>query len=43
MEAYLGTIRDSRSPNTTKAYGQALKAFSQAPPEHKFCLGASSP
>ena len=41
MEAYLATIRNSRSPNTAKAYGQALKAFSAALLEHKFDLTAA--
>ena len=40
MQAYLAAIRDSRSPNTAKAYGQALQSFSQALSEHKFDLTA---
>jgi site-specific recombinase XerD len=34
MDAYLSTIRDSRSANTTKAYRQALQAFSQVLADH---------
>ena len=34
IAAYLGTIRDSRSANTAKAYRQALQAFSQVLAEH---------
>jgi integrase/recombinase XerC len=34
MDAYLATIRDSRSANTAKAYGQALQSFSQVLQEH---------
>lgn len=41
MDAYLGTIRDSRSANTAKAYRQALQAFSQVLAEHD--LDASAP
>jgi len=41
MDAYLGTIRDSRSANTAKAYRQALQAFSQVLAEHD--LDTSAP
>ena len=41
MDAYLETVRDSRSPNTAKAYGQALKLFSQTLSEHAIGLSAS--
>jgi len=41
MNAYLGTIRDSRSANTAKAYRQALQTFSQVLAEHD--LGTSTP
>jgi site-specific recombinase XerD len=40
MEAYLATVRDSRSRNTAKAYGQALQAFSQVLLERKLDLSA---
>jgi len=40
MDAYLGTIRDSRSANTAKAYRQALQAFSQVLGEHDLDLSA---
>ena len=40
MDAYLATVRDSRSPNTAKAYGQAIKAFSQVLTEYKLDLSA---
>lgn len=40
MEAFLATVQGSRSSNTTKAYGQALKAFSHVLLEHKFELKA---
>jgi integrase/recombinase XerC len=33
-DAYLGTIRDSRSVNTAKAYRQAMQAFTQVLAEH---------
>ena len=38
MEAFLATVRDSRSSNTAKAYGQALQSFGQILLEHKFDL-----
>lgn len=41
MAAYLGAIQDSRSPNTAKAYAQALNAFRKALLEHG--LDPSSP
>jgi len=40
MDAYLGAVRDSRSANTTKAYGQALQVFCQVLLERKFDLSA---
>lgn len=40
MKVYLDAVRDSRSPNTAKTYGQALQAFGQVLLEHKFSLDA---
>jgi site-specific recombinase XerD len=41
IDAYLGAVRDSRSPNTAKAYGQALQNFGQVLLEHTFDVGSS--
>jgi len=41
LEVYLGAVQDCRSPNTAKAYGQALQALGKALLEHKFGLAAS--
>ncbi len=41
MEVYLGAVRDCRSPNTAKAYGQALQALGKVLLERKFGLAAS--
>ncbi len=40
MAAYLTSVRDSRSPNTAKAYRQAMQAFGQVLPEHQLDLTA---
>jgi integrase/recombinase XerC len=38
MQAYVGSVRDSRSANTAKAYHQALQAFGRVLQEHEFAL-----
>ena len=40
MDAYLGVVRDSRSPNTVKAYRQALQALGRVLLEHQLDLNA---
>ena len=40
MGAYLATVRASRSPNTAKAYSQALQAFAQVLTAHRLDLSA---
>lgn len=40
LEAYLAAIRDSRSRNTAKAYGQAAQLFGQVLAEHGLALSA---